>query len=56
MGDEFQTRLNHRLAEEGLTGDAAGERTLGLKSSVRSPGKSKARSCCRAVGRLSVEL
>ncbi|SDG85259.1 type III secretion system effector, E3 ubiquitin ligase YopM/NopM family [Bradyrhizobium sp. Rc2d] len=31
MGEEFQTRLNRRLAEEGLTGDADAERVLGAQ-------------------------
>ncbi|SFN91017.1 type III secretion system effector, E3 ubiquitin ligase YopM/NopM family [Bradyrhizobium sp. Rc3b] len=31
MGEEFQTRLNLRLADEGLTGDADAERVLGAQ-------------------------
>ncbi|VIO68609.1 putative E3 ubiquitin-protein ligase ipaH4.5 [Bradyrhizobium ivorense] len=31
MGDEFQTRLDRRLAENGLTGDADAERVLGAQ-------------------------
>ncbi|MDA9505740.1 E3 ubiquitin--protein ligase [Bradyrhizobium sp. CCBAU 11386] len=31
MGEEFQTRLNHRLAEKGLLGDLDAERVLGAQ-------------------------
>ncbi|WP_271673168.1 NEL-type E3 ubiquitin ligase domain-containing protein [Bradyrhizobium sp. CCBAU 51627] len=43
MGEEFQIRLNQRLAEAGLAGDADAERIIGPQSSTRSPARSKAR-------------
>ncbi len=54
MGEEFQTRLNLRLAEEGLTGDA--ERVLGAQIRNEIAREIKSPVMYQVLGKLGLDL
>ncbi|SCB31456.1 C-terminal novel E3 ligase, LRR-interacting [Bradyrhizobium shewense] len=56
MGEEFQTRLNLRLAEEGLTGDADAERVLGAQIRNEIAREIKSAVMHRVLGKLGLDL
>jgi len=56
MGEEFQTRLNLRLAEEVLTGDADAERVLGAQIRNEIAREIKSAVMHQVLGKLGLDL
>lgn len=56
MGEEFQTGLNLRLAEEGLTGDADAERVLGAQIRNEIAREIKSPVMYQVLGKLGLDL
>ncbi|SFQ08845.1 C-terminal novel E3 ligase, LRR-interacting [Bradyrhizobium sp. Ghvi] len=56
MGEEFQTRLHLRLAEEGLTGDADAERVLGAQIRNEIAREIKSAVMHQVLGKLGLDL
>ncbi|MGY3033728.1 hypothetical protein ACVIIV_002898 [Bradyrhizobium sp. USDA 4354] len=56
MGEVFQTRLNLRLAEEGLTGDADAERVLGAQIRNEIAREIKSAVMHQVLGELGLDL
>ncbi|WP_407119615.1 hypothetical protein [Bradyrhizobium sp. LMG 9283] len=56
MGEEFQTRLNLRLAKEGLTGDADAERVLGVQIRNEIAREIKSAVMHQVLGKLGLDL
>ncbi|RZN12699.1 E3 ubiquitin--protein ligase [Bradyrhizobium genosp. SA-3] len=56
MGEEFQTRLNRRLAEEGLTGVADAERVLGAQIRNEIAREIKSAVMHQVLGKLGLDL
>ncbi|MGY4473841.1 hypothetical protein ACVILL_001255 [Bradyrhizobium sp. USDA 3364] len=56
MGEPFQARLDRRLAEDGLTGDADAERVLGAQIRNEIAREIKGAVMDRVLGELGFEL
>ncbi|WP_407175506.1 NEL-type E3 ubiquitin ligase domain-containing protein [Bradyrhizobium sp. STM 3562] len=56
MGEEFQTRLNQRLAEHGLVGDLDAERVLGAQVRNQIAGEIKREVTRRVLGNHGLQL
>ncbi|RXH36735.1 hypothetical protein XH84_00025 [Bradyrhizobium nanningense] len=56
MGVQFETRLNGRLAEHGLTGDADAERVLGAEIRNEIAREIKSAVLHQVLGKLDLEL